>query len=362
MHPLLQRTGRFAVYLWLWPLIGALLAALLAAEGGLGWSGALLVALPLASAYSFVCMSAWYVARTTPVATSGVPRLVATAVGGSVISSLALVLVARVWSFALGQWFRVHANVDAISMIVFGFGVLIYLLSLAVSYLVMASERAQAAERRALEVQVLSREAELRSLRAQIDPHFLFNSLHSISALTTANPTGARRMSLLLGDFLRQSLKFGAEERIPLERELMLAQKYLEIEQVRYGDRLKVEVHNDGAGACLVPSLLLQPIVENAVTHGVAHMLEGGTVRVSATRTPSRVSVVVESPYDPDRPTRNGTGVGLTNVRSRLRAMYGADAAVDTIDQNNQWRVEMSFPASAPADADATVGKPATES
>jgi two-component system, LytTR family, sensor histidine kinase AlgZ len=345
MHPLLGRSGRIALYFSLWALIGALLAALLAAQGGLGWMGALLVALPLAAAYSFVCTSAWYVARTTPVATSGATRLIATALGAAVISSTAWMLVARGWSFTLREFFGVRADFNQISPIVFGFGVLIYLLSLAVSYMVTASERAQAAERRALEVQVLSREAELRSLRAQIDPHFLFNSLHSISALTTANPAGARRMSLLLGDFLRQSLKFGAEERIPLERELMLAQKYLEIEQVRYGDRLKVEVENDGAGDCLVPSLLLQPIVENAVTHGVAHMLEGGTVRVSASRTPSRVSVVVESPYDPDRPPRNGTGVGLANVRSRLRATYGADAALETIDENNRWRVQLTFPA-----------------
>ena len=345
MHPVLGRSGRLALHLALWALIGALLAALLAAQGGLGWTGALLVALPLAAAYSFVCTSAWYVARTTPFASSGAARLIATALGAAMISSTAWMLVARAWSVALNQYFNVRANFEQISPIVFGFGVLIYLLSLAVSYMVTASERAQAAERRALEVQVLSREAELRSLRAQIDPHFLFNSLHSISALTTANPAGARRMSLLLGDFLRQSLKFGAEERIPLERELMLAQKYLEIEQVRYGDRLKVTVENDGAGACLVPSLLLQPIVENAVTHGVAHMLEGGTVRVSASRTPSRVLVVVESPYDRDRPKRNGTGVGLANVRSRLRATYGAEAALETVDEHNQWRVEITLPA-----------------
>ena len=347
MHPATGRSGRVAIYLGLWALIGAVLALLLAAQDGLGWKGALVVALPLAAVYSFVCTSAWYVARTTPLATSGAARLIATALGAALISSSAWMLAARAWNYVLSQWLDMPAAFEAIGTIVFAFGVLIYLLSLAVSYMMAASERAQEAEKRALEVQVLSREAELRSLRAQIDPHFLFNSLHSISALTSGNPTGARRMCLLLGDFLRQSLKLGAEERIPLERELMLAQKYLEIEQVRYGDRLKVHVEDAGAGGCLVPSLMLQPIVENAVTHGVAHMLEGGTVHVSASRTPSRVSVVVESPYDPDRPTRNGTGVGLTNVRSRLRALYGSEASVDTIDHNNQWRVEISLPALA---------------
>jgi len=95
--------------------------------------------------------------------------------------------------------------------LIFGFGLLLYLLSISVSYLLAAFERSREAERRGLEAQVLAREAELRSLRTQIDPHFLFNTLHSISALTTADPPAARRMCLLLGDFLRDSLALGSK-------------------------------------------------------------------------------------------------------------------------------------------------------
>jgi LytS/YehU family sensor histidine kinase len=94
-----------------------------------------------------------------------------------------------------------------------------------------------------------------------------------------------------------------------------------------------------------VPPLLLQPIVENAVTHGIAHMLDGGTIRIAATRTPARLSIVVENPCDPDRPRSKGAGVGLANVRARLRALHGADAVVSTGEQGGRWRVELSFPA-----------------
>ena len=345
MHPVLERRGRVVLYLALWLLIGGVLAALLAGQGGLGWDAALLVALPLASAYSFVCASAWYVARSTPLSTVGPLRFTATAIGASIVSSAAWVVLARGWNDLLSQWAGVTATDGEISGIIFAFGVLIYLLSLAISYVGVASVQAQAAERRALEVQVFSREAELRSLRAQIDPHFLFNSLHSISALTSANPQGARRMCLLLAEFLRESLKLGAEERIPLSRELMLAEKYLEIERVRYGERLKVEIDGERAGDCLVPSLLLQPVVENAVTHGVAHMLEGGTVRIIAGCTPSRLSITIESPCDPERPSRKGAGVGLSNVRSRLRALHGTAATVEAREKNARWLVTISMPA-----------------
>ena len=120
----------------------------------------------------------------------------------------------------------------------------------------------------------------------------------------------------------------------------------LEVERVRYGDRLQLAVDAGGADDCLVPSLLLQPIVENAVTHGVAHRLEGGLVRVSATKSPARVTMIVENPCDADRPRRTGGGIGLANVRSRLSALYGNDATVNASERDGLWRVEISLPCS----------------
>jgi LytS/YehU family sensor histidine kinase len=219
------------------------------------------------------------------------------------------------------------------------------LLSLAVSHLLGSFEQSRETERRALEVQVLAREAELRSLRAQLDPHFLFNSLHSISALTAVDPAAARRMCVRLAEFLRESLALGSEDRITVDRELKLAERFLDIERVRFGDRLRVDLSAGSAGACAVPPLLLQPIVENAVTHGVAQLLAGGTIRIAASRTASTLSLVVENPCDADRRRGTGTGLGLANVRSRLRALYGSDARVSATEQQGAWRVELRMPA-----------------
>lgn len=345
MHPLLARGDRLALYLALWCIVGALLTSLLSGEGGLGLGAAALVAFPLVFAYAFVCLSAWYVARSTPIATSGLARLLSTAVGAAFLSSAAWLLVARGWNALLGRWWGVRAPFQEIALIIFGFGVLLYLLSIAVGYIAAAFEHARAAERRELQAQVLSKDAELRALRAQIDPHFLFNSLHSISALTAADPAAARRMTVLLGDFLRESLALGAAPRIPLSRELSLVSKYLEIERVRLGDRLRVTIDPGDAGDCLVPPLLLQPIVENAVTHGVAHVLEGGLVTIASTCSEARLTIVVQNPADPDRPRKTGTGLGLANVRSRLRAVHGSDASVHWTEQAGQWRVQITLPA-----------------
>jgi len=352
MHPIFARGGRLASYLGMWFIVGVSFCALLAGQGGLGWGDGLAVGMPLALAFAFVCLSAWYVSRYTPLGKSGPARLIGSAVGASVVSSAAWVALARLWCAALARWADVQTSFETLGPMFFAFGQIAYLMALAVSYIATAAEQARAAEHRALEVQVLSREAELRSLRAQIDPHFLFNSLHSISALTSADAAGARRMCLLLAEFLRESLALGAEERIPLARELALARKYLEVERVRFGERLAVEIQSTGAEDCLVPSLILQPVVENAVTHGIAHMLEGGVVRVTTTCSPVRIVMVVDNPCDADRPRRPGGGVGLANVRSRLRALYGTEASVAAYEESGRWRVEISLPAEPSPQAD----------
>jgi sensor histidine kinase YesM len=347
MHPVLARGDRLTLYLALWMVAGALLTGLLVGEGGLGVRSATAVAFPLAIAFAFVCLSAWYVSRSTPIASSGVARLIATALGAALVSSAAWLALARAWSGLLARLWQISVSFDDIADTIFGFGLLLYLLSIAVSYIVAAFEHARDAERRGLQAQVQSRDAELRSLRAQIDPHFLFNSLHSISALTAVDPAGARRMTILLGDFLRESLALGSADRIPLEKELALAAKYLEIERVRLGERLQVSISAADAGECLVPPLLLQPVVENAVTHGVAHVLSGGTITVRAACTPVRLTVVVENPADADRPRKTGTGLGLANVRARLRTLFGTEASIHWAEQDGRWRVEVTLPAVA---------------
>jgi two-component system, LytTR family, sensor histidine kinase AlgZ len=349
MHPILAGRGRLGLYLALWVLVAALLGSLLSGRMGLTWPQTALVVLPVSAAYAFICLSAWYVARSLPIATTGAPKILATGVVAALVSSGGWVVMSQLWVSVLAGngWLPASARRGHESLI-FGFGVLLYLLSLAVSYLLITVEETQEAERRALQVQVLAREAELRSLRAQIDPHFLFNCLHSISALTTVNPQAARRMCLLLGDFLRETLALGGESRITVARELKLAERFLAVERIRFGDRLDVEIAADaGAESGHVPPLLLQPIVENAVTHGIAHLLDGGTIRIAATRTPARLSIVVENPCDPERPRSKGAGVGLANVRARLRALHGGDAMLVTGEQDGRWRVELSFPAAA---------------
>src|SRR6185369_2183079 len=157
----------------------------------------------------------------------------------------------------------------------------------------------------------------------------------------------------LLGEFLRNTLDVSARQRIPLAEELALAGRYLKIEQVRFGSRLRVEQRVDeDAAACLVPPLVLQPLVENAVTHGIAKLLDGGLVRLDISQSNGSLVIVLENPFDGDSggATARAGGMGLDNVRNRLDAMFGRDARMDVRAQDGQFRVELHIPTDLAAD------------
>ncbi len=350
MHPLFRTRLRLALYLLGWAGICALLTALLGGLGARESAGAALAfAAPLTLVYAFICLSAWWVCRAHPIERTSALRLLGAGGGAAIQASLAWVVIAAAWDVFLRRRFGLGPGTEGLAadlVLVWVAGVVLYLQSLVGHYFVLAFENAREAERRLLQTQVTAREAELRALRAQLNPHFLFNSLNSISALAGADAEAARTMCGLLGDFLRTSLSLGGRERVTFEEELALAGRYLAVEQVRFGGRLVVERAVEPAAlACLVPPLLIQPLVENAVKHGVADRIEGGTVRIEARRRGDALEIAVENPRDPEAPARRGSGLGLENVRRRLNALDPRHAHVDVLERPESFRVALTLPA-----------------
>ena len=166
----------------------------------------------------------------------------------------------------------------------------------------------------------------------QLQPHFLFNTLHAITVLIAEQPARARRMLVLLGDLLRSTLVADGEPEVPLARELELARRYLEIEAVRFEERLTVAFDIPAAlMEALVPNFVLQPLVENAVTHGVGRTALPCTVRVTATQDGARLVLDVWNDGTVV-PVPERTGVGLATTRERLTRLYGG-AGTCTLDQ-----------------------------
>ena len=195
-------------------------------------------------------------------------------------------------------------------------------------YLGLTQFRALTKEReRRVRSESLARQAKLEALRYQVNPHFLFNTLNAISTLVVeARTTEAARMISRLSDFLRLTLAGDAEAEIPLVEEIRFVREYLEIERVRFGERLAVSIE---VGAELesmrVPALILLPIVENAVRHAVEHNARGGCISIRARRTDDRLRLIVsdDGPGESAMPIA-GTGIGLSNTRARLQQLFGA--------------------------------------
>jgi hypothetical protein len=349
VHPILLRGNRLGLYLAAWlPLAGLLTLAYAWVASG-PWAEAALVAVFLTTVFAFLSLAAWYPCRALPIERTRAGRVVVTHVLGALLSSSLWIAVGRTWVFALERGLGLagaEPRFTAAAPSLFATGAILYLLVIALHYLAAAITESRQAERRALELRALAREAELRALRAQLDPHFLFNSLNSVSALIPSDPAAARSACLRLSEFLRDSLRLGGLVHIPLDEELHLVRSFLAVEQVRLGPRLAVDERVEAAaGACLVPPLLLQPLVENAIRHGISQLVAGGTVRLEAARRGARLAISIVNPCDPERPQARASGLGLGNARARLQALYGGEAWLEAAESEGRFRVEVFLPA-----------------
>jgi two-component system sensor histidine kinase AlgZ len=342
MHPILAKPARILLYLAGWLPILALLDYLLWSSGSASWSRNATLLAPACLIFAFVCLSAWPICRVRPLRPAGLAMLTATWTAAAAAASALFTGAAWAMAHLMGQPF-------AWPGLLFATGILLYLLSAGLHYTALAAEASRAAELQAAEAHSLARDAELRALRMQINPHFLFNSLHSIAALSTQDGLRAREMCIRLSDFLRSSLGLGERESVPLSEELSLTRSYLEVEQVRFGARLQFsEDIEESCRDCAVPVLLLQPLIENAVKHGVAGLVEGGAIRLSVGRSGDTVRVAVENAFDSDSAPANRLGVGLVQVRRRLELRYGAAAEMQTGANEGVYRVELRFPCESP--------------
>jgi len=351
MSEALGARPRLLVHLLAWTLVGGVVTVLLHAMVGAPWPAAAAFAIPLSLAAAPASMSGFYLTRALPLTPETAVRVAGTVVSAALVTSGAWAAVGHVWWLALNRSgvAALHlgpAQPTAVAPLLVAVGTMAYIVAMAMHYVFRAYEAAADVERRVLTSEIAAREAELRALRAQIDPHFLFNSLNSISGLVGVDPARARSMAQRLGDFLRDSLTLGAEGRIPLDREVALVRQYLEIEQVRFGPRLLVgSAVSAYAGRAMVPALLLQPLVENAVRHGIATCVDGGTVSIQAERAGDSVVIVVQNPRDPEARSRRGTGLGLDIVRRRLRAAFGDEASMLAEAGEHGYRVVVTIPA-----------------
>lgn len=216
-----------------------------------------------------------------------------------------------------------------------------------VSLLWFTQKDANEVKERAQETLQLAKDAELFKLRQQLQPHFLFNSLNSISALAGSQPEKARHMIQQLSEFLRGTLRKDDQESISLQEEIDYLQLYLDIEKVRFGHRLDTNVSvSEDAAKLHLPVLILQPIVENAIKFGLYDTTEAVTITIHAEAIPNALRIEVSNPFDPETSTvSKGTGFGLSSIQRRLYLIYGRNDLLKIAHTENIFTCTIEIPA-----------------
>jgi two-component system, LytTR family, sensor kinase len=224
-------------------------------------------------------------------------------------------------------------------------GVFIYALIVLAFYLFQSLMHLSEKNAKEAKLENIVKETELRLLRSQINPHFLFNSLNSISSLTITDPEKARDMIVKLSEFMRYALSRKDEQLVTLRSELENLRLYLEIEKVRFGERLSIEELIEEE--CLdfrIPVLLLQPLYENAIKHGVYESTESVKLTTRAAIAGGFITIAISNNYNPAPSMRKGTGTGLTNVARRMELSYGSNASIKTSRDDSVFTVTLYMP------------------
>jgi sensor histidine kinase YesM len=278
--------------------------------------------------------------------TLGVAALLPRAFGAALLFGFPIALIMRVMSIAMlwtgstpedqqaieeigGEVGRLLTSSDPLLLGTMNWSAAIVLWQ--IMYFTITSLRdRRLAELRQSELARALKVAELRLLKSQLNPHFLFNCLNSVRALIADDPAGAQRAVTQLARTLRYTLTAGQDEVVSLDRELEIVADYLELESLRLGERLRIErAIALEAQSAHIPVMLLQTVVENAIKHGIAELPQGGLLRISAEVREQALTIEVENPR-PEAPSRSPShGVGLRNAAERLRLLFGAAAALD---------------------------------
>ena len=345
-HPITGKRRSVIIYSFVWLIIAMIHGLLIRYLQQLPISIIVAEALISSSIFGVLGLLAWYPTRYIPFQRNKpVYSISAHVVAGLIVIFIWLLISVGLLSavFQAEIDYTEFLNQSLVWRTIMGS--LIYLTLVLIYYLVAFTQTLQERAKQAERLKGLVRDAELSMLKSQINPHFLFNSLNSISSLIMTNPEEARDMIIRLSEFLRYSLKHRENEYVPLHEEVGRMKDYMAIEKIRFGEKLQCtfEVPKE-CDITPVPTMIFQPLFENAIKHGVYESLVPINIVFRCSHENEFMKAVIVNNYEQDSPSRRGTGVGLQNVKSRIDLAYEGNGSIRWRGLNDQFTVTMFFP------------------
>jgi len=296
--------------------------------------------------YSGIALLLWYPFRFFNTSKTSIAVLISNLIGSGVITvSLWIIIIRFLMLHIFPENNHYQAYWEATFPYRVGTGVFIYGMVILAYYLFESLSNLAEKNAREARLESLVKETELKMLRSQINPHFLFNSLNSISSLTITDPEKARTMVVKLSEFMRYALSRKDEQPVSFESELINLRLYLDIEKTRFGERLITEENIQRY--CLeikIPAMLLQPLYENAIKHGVYESTGNVKIVTEAKIEKGFLEIKISNDYDQDSAPIKGTGTGLLNVFRRLELFYGNKGLISTKKEDGIFTVQLFIP------------------
>jgi two-component system LytT family sensor kinase len=342
-HPFLTNP-RLTVYYGLFWLVASIIMVLIFTfSNGMDFQIAFVEVFSFIMIYAFIGASVWYVIKFTTLENNSTFRiLIAHLIAASIIvfiwMYLGVVIIkllhpdAEVW-LKKGMVNRIFS------------GYMMYLIFVVFFYAVNYYQSFKEKVQNEGKLLSLVKEAELHALKSQINPHFLFNSLNSISSLTMSDPARAQEMVINLSQLMRYSLKHDQKEKVLFKQELENNKLYLQIEKVRFGNKLNPVFEIDEN--CLnaeIPNMILQPLYENAIKYGVYEATEPVEIKTVAKCSEEFLQVTISNPYDANVISKRGEGIGLRNIRDRLQIIFGNPYLLKMEDNKKEFTVTLTIP------------------
>jgi len=343
-HPFLKNKN-FIPYIVAWLLVAAIYGFALYSFYGLEWKTALEDSLVFHLLFMGLGLAYWFNVRYSSFDKSQMFNQVISHLAAATLS-----IVAGVFLFKTIMNLFEHEDTYTEFMVSSyplraALGVLYYAIVVLIYYLILYYDDLNQKTQRQAQLESMLKSSELEMLKSQINPHFIFNSLNSISSLTIINPEQAREMVVKLSDFLRYSLGKENHQMNSVDDEINNIMLYLDIERVRFGERLKVEKEvSKEVKDFKLPNLILQPLFENSIKHGIYESLGEITIQLKAWKEGGLLKIEVSNEFDPNAVSRKGKGIGLKNVSERLSLIYGVNQLLEVKRGDNIFTVRLDVP------------------
>ena len=348
LHPLLNSKKAIYAFITLWVTIAVVHAKILWYQYNFSFEIAAADSLVFTVLYALISLGLWYAVRFNGIDSKNYYSL-------AINHIITAFFVVTVWGY-LGSLIMLNVIKEPIYLAFLPrtmiyrsvFGLMFYVWVVLFYYLLIYYNAIQEKVQIEASLKTSLKEAELQMLRSQINPHFLFNSLNSISSLTLSKPEKAREMIIKLSEFMRYSLKNKDDRMVEFREELYNIEYYLDIERVRFGSRLiyNADITSD-TEKCNVPSMILQPLVENAIKHGVFSSSEQVNLILKARIEDNMLIIRVSNDFDSETTIVKGTGTGLTNIKKRMALLFGSEDLVQIKKSDKLFIVEICVPLQA---------------